>query len=73
MVNKVTMKPEIKSLYEVATSHSCRKTFIDVLMKADVSESTIGSMSGHVKGSKAFLRHYDVDDKQREDAIKGLE
>ena len=73
VVNKVTMKPEIKPLYEVVTSHSCRKTFIDVLMKADVSESTIGSMSGHVKGSKAFHRYYDVDDKQREDAIKGLE
>lgn len=73
VVNKVTMKPEIKPLYEVVTSHSCRKTFIDVLMKADVSESTIGLMSGHVKGSKAFHRYYDVDDKQREDAIKGLE
>lgn len=73
VVNKVTMKPEIKPLYEVVTSHSCRKTFIDVLMKADVNESTIGSMSGHVKGSKAFHRYYDVDDKQREDAIKGLE
>lgn len=73
MVNKVTMKPEMKPLHEVITSHSCRKTFIDILMKSDTSESVIGSMSGHVKGSKAFHRYYDVDDKQREDAIKGLE
>ncbi|WP_295938442.1 phage integrase SAM-like domain-containing protein [uncultured Alistipes sp.] len=73
VVNKVTFKSELKPLHEVATSHSARKTFIDVLMKAGQSESVIGSMSGHVKGSKAFHRYYDVDDKQREDAIKGLE
>jgi Phage integrase family. len=73
VVNKVTMKPEIKPLHEVITSHSCRKTFIDTLMKSGQSESTISTMSGHVKGSKAFHRYYDVDDKQRMDAIKGIQ
>ena len=42
-------------------------------MKANQSESVIASMSGHVKGSKAFHRYYDVDDKQRMDSIKGIE
>jgi len=73
VVNKVTMASENRPLYEIVTSHTARKTFIDILMKANQSESVIASMSGHVKGSKAFHRYYDVDDKQRKDAIKGIE
>lgn len=73
VVDKVTLQAERKPLHEVITSHSARKTFIDILMKANESESVIASMSGHVKGSKAFHRYYDVDDTQRENAIKGLE
>jgi len=42
-------------------------------MKTKAKEAVIASMSGHVKGSKAFHRYYDVDDKQREEAIKALE
>ena len=73
VVNRVTFEAEQKPLYEVITSHSARKTFIDILMKKNISESVISSMSGHVKGSKAFHRYYEVDDKQRQDAIKGIE
>lgn len=73
VVNKVTLKAERKPLYEVITSHTARKTFIDILMKANESESVISSMSGHVKGSKAFHRYYDVDDQQRQEAIRGIE
>lgn len=73
VANKVTHKPETKPLNEVVTSHTARKTFIDILMKSGQSESVISTMSGHVKGSKAFHRYYDVDDKQRTDAIKGIE
>jgi len=73
VVSRVTFQSEQKQLYEVITSHSARKTFIDTLMKEGASESVIASMSGHVKGSKAFHRYYDVDDKQRLDAIKSIE
>ncbi|MCD7969629.1 MAG: site-specific integrase [Alistipes sp.] len=72
VVDKVTMKPQIKPLYEFITSHSCRKTFIDILMKSGISESVISSMSGHVKGSKAFHRYYEVDDIQRMKAINEI-
>ena len=73
VVNRVTFQSEQKPLYEVITSHSARKTFIDILMKKNVSESVISSMSGHVKGSKAFHRYYEVNDKQRREAIEGIE
>jgi len=70
---KVTFKSEYKPLYELITSHSARKTFIDIHMKKGVSESVIASMSGHVKGSRAFHRYYHVDDAQRREAIKVTE
>ncbi|NDV68938.1 site-specific integrase [Dysgonomonas sp. 25] len=66
--NPLTMEKEKVSLSQIASSHLARRTFIHILHR-NVKDSVIASMSGHVKGSKAFDRYYDVDDDTRQEAI----
>ena len=51
-----------KPLYEVATSHTARKTFIGNLYRQVPDPNLIASMSGHVEGSRAFARYRGIDD-----------
>jgi integrase len=43
-----------KPLYEVASSHTARKTFVGNLYRQVPDPNLIASMSGHVEGSRAF-------------------
>ncbi len=72
VLNPLTRKHEIVKLSEIAHSHMARKTFVGLLFKHTKNE-VIGSMSGHSPGSKAFRRYYNVDQDDRENAIKNLE
>ena len=51
-----------KPLYEVASSHTARKTFVGNLYKQVPDPNLIASMSGHVEGSRAFARYRNIDD-----------
>lgn len=51
-----------KPLYEVASSHTARKTFVGNLYKQVPDPNLIASMSGHVDGSRAFARYRNIDD-----------
>ncbi len=51
-----------KPLYEVASSHTARKTFVGNLYKQVPDPNLIASMSGHVEGSRAFTRYRNIDD-----------
>lgn len=66
--NGLKMQKEQIPLWQVASSHLARRTFIYILHR-NVKDSVIASMSGHVKGSKAFNRYYEVDDDTRLEAI----
>ena len=54
-----------KPLYEVATSHTARKTFIGNLYRQVPDPNLIASMSGHVEGSRAFNRYRTIDDEMK--------
>ena len=49
---------EMKPLYEVAISKFARSCFIDGLVGYGVTDNIIGTMSGHIAGSKAFHRYH---------------
>jgi integrase len=54
---------EIKRpICEIASSHMARRTFVGNLYKQVKDPSLIGSMSGHVDGSRAFARYRTIDD-----------
>lgn len=54
-----------RPLYEVATSHTARKTFVGNLYKRVPDPNLIASMSGHVEGSRAFKRYRNIDDEMK--------
>lgn len=51
-----------RPLYEVASSHTARKTFVGNLYRQVPDPNLIASMSGHVEGSRAFRRYRTIDD-----------
>lgn len=60
--NTLTGETEIRPIYEVASSHMARRTFIGAAYSKVQDPNIIGKMSGHVEGSKAFVRYRAIDD-----------
>ena len=59
-----------KPLYDVATSHTARKTFVGNLYKQVPDPNLIASMSGHVEGSRAFKRYRNIDDDMKRKLVE---
>lgn len=70
--NKKTMQPESHPLYEVATSHTARKTFIEAMFRETKSERITSAFTGHTIGSRAFARYTDVDDAMKKEIVTRL-
>ena len=68
-----TRKETKRPINEVASSHLARRTFVGNLYKQVKDPALIGSMTGHVEGSKAFARYRDIDDDIKVDIVKLLE
>lgn len=62
-----------KPLYEVASSHTVRKTFVGNLYKQVPDPNLIASMSGHVEGSRAFARYRKIDDEMKKELVNLLD
>jgi hypothetical protein len=70
-MNPLTRDEEQVPLFQLATSHMARRTFVGTLHR-HVKDSVIASMSGHVEDSRAFSRYYDVDDDTKTDAVNNF-
>ena len=63
-------RTEVKRpLNEIASSHMARRTFIGNMYKKVKDPDLIGSMSGHVEGSKAFARYRTIDDDMKRELV----
>ena len=62
VINPKTGEAEQKHLDEIASSHLARRSFIGGLYKQVADPNLIGSMTGHVEGSKSFARYREIDD-----------
>ena len=62
-----------KPIYEVASSHLARKTFIGNIYKKVKDPNLVSALSGHKEGSKAFRRYRDIDEDMKKDLIKLLD
>ena len=66
ILDKKTGEPKQMRLCDIAHSHLARSTFIGNLYKKVKDPNLIGSMSGHVEGSRAFARYRVIDDEMKE-------
>ena len=69
ILNKYTKENEHKPIWEVASSHMARRTFIGNLYKRVKDPSLIGSMTGHVNGSRSFERYRAIDDEIKQELV----
>ncbi len=63
---------DIKPLYEVAISKLARSCFIDGFVGKGVTDNIIGTMSGHIAGSKAFHRYHNREKSIQQDMAIAL-
>lgn len=70
--NPTTGETEVRPINEIASSHMARRTFIGAAYKVVKDPNLIGKMSGHVEGSKAFVRYRDIDDDMLKDVISQI-
>lgn len=62
VINPSTGKSEQHPIYEVASSHMARRTFVGNLYKKVKDPCLVGKLSGHSEHSRAFTRYRDIDD-----------
>lgn len=62
-----------KPLYEVASSHLARRTFIGNIYKKVKDPNLVSALSEHKEGSKAFRRYRDIDEEMKKDLVKLLD
>lgn len=72
-LNTITDEEEQHPINEVASSHMARRTFVGNAYKKFKDPNLIGSMSGHVEGSRAFARYRDIDMDIKKEVVKELE
>lgn len=72
ILNPATGEEEKRPIYEVASSHIARRTFIGNLYKKVKDPNLVGSLSGHKEGSKAFARYREIDDDIKKELVNLL-
>lgn len=73
IINPTTGRDEKHPIYEIASSHMARRTFIGNLYKKVKDPNLVGSMSGHKEGSRAFARYREIDDDIKRELINLIE
>lgn len=59
-------------LYEIASSHLARRTFVNSVYRNVRDSSLVSSLSGHSEGSKAFARYRNIDIDVKRDMVNGI-
>lgn len=61
VINPITRLPENKKMYEVASTHTARRTFINSNYKETQDPALIAQMTGHSENSRSFARYRNID------------
>ena len=72
-LNPTTGEEEQRAICDIASSHMARRTFIGNLYKKVKDPNLVGSLSGHVEGSKAFARYRVIDMDIKRELVSELE
>lgn len=73
VLDQQTREEVQRPLYEVASSHMARRSFIGNIYKKVKDPNLVGALSGHKEGSKAFARYRTIDDDMKKELIGMLE
>lgn len=69
ILDPLTGEETKRPLYEVASSHMARRTFIGNIYKKVKDPNLVGALSGHKEGSKAFARYRVIDEEMKKELV----
>ena len=72
-LDPLTREEVKRPIYEVASSHMARRTFIGNIYRKVKDPNLVSALSGHKEGSKAFQRYRDIDEEMKRDLVKLLD
>ena len=72
IINSTTREEEKWVLYESASSHLARRTFVGNLYGQVKDPNLVGILSGHKEGSKTFARYRTIDDEMKKELVNLL-
>ena len=73
VVNPLTREAECRRIYEVASSHMARRTFIGNIYKKFKDQGLVSELSGHSPGSHAFTRYREIDVEMKREMVSAIE
>lgn len=73
VINPLTREPVTKHLYEVASSHMARRTFIGNIYKKFKDQGLVSELSGHSQGSQAFARYREIDLEMKREMVSAID
>jgi integrase len=73
ILDPLTNEEVKRPLYEVASSHMARRTFIGNIYKKVKDPNLVGVLSGHKEGSKAFNRYREIDEEMKKELVNLLD
>ena len=73
IIDQKTRTEVQKQIWEVASSHMARRSFIGNIYKQVKDPNLVGVLSGHKEGSRAFARYRAIDDDIKKELIGMLE
>lgn len=73
VVNPLTREAECRRIYEVASSHMARRTFIGNIYKKFKDQGLVSELSGHAPGSNAFTRYREIDVEMKREMVSVIE
>lgn len=73
VLNPKTRLPASRPLWEVASTHIARRTFIGNLYKKFKDQGMVSALSGHAPGSQAFARYREIDEDMRKEMVDAID
>lgn len=73
VIDQKTRESVSRPIYEVASSHMARRTFIGNVYKKFKDQNMVSALTGHKPGSTAFVRYREIDDEMKQEMVDAID
>lgn len=73
VIDQKTRESVSRPIYEVASTHMARRTFIGNVYKKFKDQNMVSALTGHKPGSAAFVRYREIDDDMKQEMVDAID
>lgn len=73
VIDQLTRESVSRPIYEVASTHMARRTFIGNVYKKFKDQNMVSALTGHKPGSAAFVRYREIDDELKQEMVDAID